>query len=60
MDTYGAETLSSYPGLDSHTHTHAHAHRGEDCGGHTSLKMTLILSFVPWRHFNVKDEPFTV
>ncbi len=26
MDTYGAETLSSYPGLDTHTYTHTHTH----------------------------------
>lgn len=42
MDTYGAETLSSYPGLDTHTD----ANWGEDCWRHTSLRTTLELAFV--------------
>lgn len=45
MDTYGAETLSSYPGLDTQTHTwHTHTH---------TLRRGLMEAFVPrGRHRN--------
>lgn len=51
VDTYGAETLSSYPGLDTHSHTHWE----EDYWRHTSPRTTLKLAFVPERHFEVTN-----
>ena len=54
MDAYGAETLSSYPGLDTHTHTHTQIQTGERTVGDTLPRGRHWNSLLfPERHFNV-------